>query len=411
VDAAYNLAMTLRERLASARQRPEFLLLLMATATPLAFSVWQALLNNFAVERAAFTGVEMGILQSIREVPGFLAFAVVFILLIIREQRLAFLSLLLLGLGTAATGWFPSVIGLLVTTMVMSIGFHYYETVQQSLALQWLDKRTAARWFGRLAATGSFAAIAAYGLTSLSIEFLKLDYVWVYVMAGGATVAVAIACWALFPTFAANVPQRKELVFRSRYWLYYALVFMSGARRQIFLVFATFMLVERFKFGASEIPLIFLVGSACNMVLAPRIGRLIDRFGERPALMVEAVSLIVIFFGYAVVENRWAAVGLYIADFVFFAMAIAIKTYFQKIGDPADMAPTAGVSFTINHIAAVVLPFALGFLWVVSPAAVFVVGAGFAVVSLFLSRLVPADPAHGREFLRMRPVCSVAAAE
>ncbi|MBM3502567.1 MAG: MFS transporter [Alphaproteobacteria bacterium] len=397
--------------LKGARKRPEILLLLMATATPLAFSVWQALLNNFAVERAAFTGVEMGILQSIREVPGFLSFAVVFLLLVMREQRLAFLSLLLLGIGTAVTGLFPSVVGLLVTTMIMSVGFHYYETVQQSLALQWLDRKTAAQWLGRFAAAGSFAAIAAYGLTSLSFRVLELDYVWIYAIGGGATIVIAVLCWTMFPTFHAKVPQRKQLVFRSRYWLYYGLVFMSGARRQIFLVFATFMLVERFKFDASEIPLIFLVGSACNMVLAPRIGRLIDRWGERPALTIEAVSLIVIFLGYAVVDNRWAAAGLYVLDFVFFAMAIAIKTYFQKIGDPADIAPTAGVSFTINHIAAVILPFALGFLWVISPTAVFVAGSGFAVVSLILSRLVPADPGPGREslsFRRFRPAATAA---
>ncbi|MSO65178.1 MAG: MFS transporter [Alphaproteobacteria bacterium] len=393
-----------------ARRRPETLLLLMATATPLGFSVWQALLNNFAVERAQFTGVEMGFLQSIREIPGFLSFGVVFILLFVREQNLAFVSLLLLGFGSAVTGLFPSVIGLYITTLIMSVGFHYYETVQQSLALQWLDKKTAAPWLGRLASAGSVAAIAAYGLTSLGVQLLELDFVWVYLLGGGATLGIALTAWLLFPHFPSKVVQRKELVFRARYWLYYVLVFMAGARRQIFLVFATLMLVERFHFSAGELPLILLVGSAFNMVLAPIVGRLIARWGERQALMVEAFSLVVIFLGYAVVDDRWMAAGLYVADFIFFAMAIAIKTYLQKIADPADMAPTAGVSFTINHIAAVVLPAAFGFLWVLSPAAVFIAGAGFAMVSFALSRLVPRHPGPGQEFLRFRRPQAVATA-
>ena len=112
------------------RDRPDILLLLMAGAVPLSFATWQALLNNFAIERAAFTGIEIGVLQSLREIPGFLAFAVIFLFFLFREQTIAFLSLALLGIGTLVTGWFPTVVGLYLTTLVMSIGFHYYETIQ-----------------------------------------------------------------------------------------------------------------------------------------------------------------------------------------------------------------------------------------------------------------------------------------
>jgi len=135
-------------------RRPEVLLLLMAAGVPLSFATWQALINNFAYERAAFGGVEIGIMQSLREVPGFLAFGVVFLLLLIREQRLAVLSLALLGIGTAVTGFFPSVIGIYVPTVVMSLGYHYYETLQISLSLQWIDKVRAPETLGRLIAAG-----------------------------------------------------------------------------------------------------------------------------------------------------------------------------------------------------------------------------------------------------------------
>ncbi len=96
----------------------------------------------------------------------------------------------------------------------------------------------------------------------------------------------------------------------------------------------------------------------------------------------------------------WApiAVALYMLDHVLFAMAIAQKTYFQKIADPADMASTAGVSFTINHIAAVLLPALMGLLWLVSPSWVFILGAIMAAMSLMLARWVPSNPAHGKEW-------------
>ena len=78
-------------------------------------------------------------------------------------------------------------------------------------------------------------------------------------------------------------------------------------------------------------------------------------------------------------------------------MAIALKSYLKKIADPRDMAATAGVSFSINHIAAVILPFVLGMVWIASPPLVFLIGAVFALLSLLLSQLIPGAPEQGME--------------
>jgi len=378
-------------------RRPEVLLLLMAAAVPLSFATWMALIDNFAIHRAAFTGREIGILQSLREVPGFLAFAVVFLLVWIREQRLAFIALALLGLGTAVTGLFPTVIGLYITTVTMSLGYHYYETVQSSLTLQWIDKERTPEVLGRIIAVGSLSSIVAFGLVWWAFDFGNLNFAQIYAIGGGTTVALALCAWLCFPSVPEKVAQHKRMILRRRYWLYYALTFMSGARRQIFVVFAGFLMVEKFGFDVSAMALLFLANAALNIWLAPRIGRLIGRIGERTALIFEYAGLIGVFTAYAFVENATVAAGLYLADHLFFALAIAIKTYFQKIADPRDIASTAGVSFTINHIAAVVLPVMLGFLWLASPSAVFLVGAALAGISLILSFNVPARPEPGNE--------------
>jgi predicted MFS family arabinose efflux permease len=378
-------------------RRPEILLLLMSVAVPLSFAAWRTLLNNFAIERATFSGQEMGILQSLREIPGFLAFGVVFLLLIMREQRLSVLSLGLLGIGTALTGFFPSAIGLYITTVIMSIGFHYYETLQTSLALQWVDKSRAAETFGRLIAAGSFASLVTFALIWLADDLLQLDYLWIYLMMGGMTLAIALVAWLGFPLFPQQTEQHKHMVLRSRYWLYYALTFLSGARRQIFVVFAGFLMVEKFGYSVSQIALLFLVNASLNVFLAPRIGRLIGHIGERRALLLEYAGLILVFVGYALVEEATTAAGLYILDHLFFAMAIALKTYFQKIAAPEDIASTAGVSFSINHIAAVVIPALFGIIWLSSPALVFLLGAGMAALSFAFSLLIPEDPLPGRE--------------
>lgn len=373
-------------------QKPEILLMLMAIGVPLSFSTWMALLNNFVIEQGQFTGAEIGLLQSLREVPGFLAFTAVFLLLIFREQTFALLSLAALGAGVALTGFFPSTIGLYCTTVFMSVGFHYYETMQTSLSLQWLPKDKAPAMLGKIVAAGSFASILAYGFIGLTGIFFDLPYQWVYLFAGICTISVALICAFLFPKFPQKEAQHKHLVLRKRYWLYYSLTFLGGARRQIFVVFAGFMMVEKFGYTVSSIALLFLANHVINLYAAPKIGVLIGKIGERNALTLEYMGLIILFIAYAFVENSTIAAGLYIIDHLFFSMAIAIKTYFQKIVDPKDIASSAGVSFSINHIAAVVIPALLGLLWLSSPKFVFLIGAGFALLSLTLARNIPQKP-------------------
>ena len=378
------------------RNRKAFLYIL-AIGSPIAFSVWQALLNNFAVEIASFGGKEIGMLQSLREVPGFLAFTVVFLLLIIRQQNFAIVSLILLGIGTALTGFFPSILGLYITTVIMSIGFHYLETLRISLSLQWLTKEEAPRMLGKLLSVHSASTLAILSILYIVVFVFEPNYPWLYVVAGLLAVIIGIFCQFSFPQFSEKVEQHKELIFRKRYWLYYALTFLAGARRQIFMVFAGFLLVQKFGFPLDKMVLLFLVNAGITIWVAPKLGILIGMIGERKALTLEYVALIIIFLSYAVVDNVNIALALYILDNVFFSISFAISTYFQKIADPADIASTSGISFTINHIAAVLLPALLGLIWMENHGAVFLIGACIAGASLILVRAIPDNPEIGKE--------------
>lgn len=381
----------------SSWKTPQNFLLTISIVVPIAFSSWMALLNNFVIERANFNGADIGLLQSVREIPGFLAFTAVLVLLFIREQRFMLLSLAALTLGTAITGFFPSLFGLLLTTLLMSTGFHYFETLKQSLSLQWLTKDEAPEMLGKFISVGALASLCTYGALWVSLEVFQMDFEWVYLTFGGVGFLLVVWIAFAFPQFKSEVPQNKKLVLRKRYWLYYALTFMSGARRQIFTVFAGFLMVEKFGYSAADITMLFLVNYLFNFLFAKRIGRFIGQVGERKALMFEYVGLIGVFVGYAMVQTAEWAAALYVVDHLFFALALAIKTYFQKIADPADMASTAGVSFTINHIAAVFIPVSFGFIWLISPAAVFYIGAAMACVSLLLSLNIPRQPDAGNE--------------
>ena len=382
-------------------RRPEALLILMAVALPLAFSVWSALLNNFVVEVIRFDGLDIGLLHTIREIPGFFAVGVISILLFVREQTLALSMLALLGIATAVTAWFPFLSGILTVTLLSSVGFHFFETVNQSLQLQWFSKKEAPSKLGKLMAYGSAATLIAYIFIILGWEKLNLSFNSAYMLAGLSCFALAVIGYISFPHFKAPVPQTKKMVIRKRYWLYYLLQFLSGARRQIFVVFAGFMMVERFGMDVQQLTTLYLINLILNIALAPLLGRAVARYGERNALAVEYFGLAVVFFAYGgIYLFGWGiliAASLYILDHLFFALAFAIKTYFQKIADPQDIAATAAVAFTINHIAAIFLPVSLGFLWLISPFLVFCTAGTLAICSLVLALLIPREPRKGKE--------------
>jgi predicted MFS family arabinose efflux permease len=376
---------------------PVLFLATLSFVNMIGFAGWQALFNNFAREQAGFGWLETGLTQTIREVPGFLAFTALFWLMFFREQTVAYVSLALLATGVLLTGYFPSLTGIIVTTIIMSVGFHYFETVNQSLQLQLLPKDKAPQAMGQIASAGAVAqftafggvaGLAALGMTSETVLFL---------IVGLVALALTAAAIIYFPRFEGPVVQRKQMIVRPRYGLYYALTFMSGARRQIFSAFGAFLLVDRFGFAVSNIALLYLVTALGTALLASRLGRLVNNIGERRTMILENIVLICVFSGYALTQSPIVAAALFVVDGVSMTLMIAQRTYFQKIADPADMAGSAGVAFTINHIAAVVIPVTFGLLGMGNPSRIFWLGALIATCSLTLAVLVPVIPRPGRE--------------
>ncbi|MEJ2034337.1 MAG: MFS transporter [Deltaproteobacteria bacterium] len=362
-------------------------LIVLTIASVAGLQAWMILFNNFAVDVAGLNGQQVGVIQSVREIPGFLALLAIYVMLVLREHRLSALSIVLLGAGTAATGFFPTYLGLSLTTLIMSFGFHYYETTNQSLTLQYFDDTTSPLVFGRLRSLAAAANIAAGLLIFLLGGFLS--YKAMYLSLGGAVIVVGF--WALFqdPTHTNLVPQHRRMIFRRRYALYYFLTFMAGARRQIFIAFAVFLLVKIFHFSVQEVTVLFVVNNIINYFLSPLIGKAIIRFGERRVLSVEYGGLVLVFLTYAFTHSKIVVSVTYILDHILFNFAIAIRTYFQKIGDPRDIAPSMAVGFTINHIAAVVMPVIGGLLWMVDYRIPFIAGAALSVVSMAAVQKIP----------------------
>jgi len=372
-------------------------LIVLSIGSTLGMQAWRILFNNFAVEAARLEGSQIGIIQSLREVPGILALSSVLFLILIKEHRLSALAVILTGIGLAATGLFPSFIGLLLTTLIMSMGFHFFQVSGPSLTLQYFEKKDAPWIIGKIrsfsAASGVGIAVMIY-LTAPLLSFASL-----YLLLGAIITAAGI--WGLFkdPSDTDIIPQHKKVFLRKKYWLYYILKFMAGTRRQTFVAFALFLLVKKFALTVQTVTILFIINNTLNFILSPYIGKSVGRFGERLILTLEAVCLMIIFSAFALTHSKIILVVFYLLGSVLFynIPPIAIRTYFQKIADPRDIAATIATGSTINHVATTVAPATAGFLWMLDYRIPFIFGAVLSLASGLAAQFIRTDKSGGAD--------------
>jgi len=347
---------------------------------------WMALFTNFAKEVIGVNGFQIGVAQAVREIPGFLTFLVMYVLLIVKEHRLSAWSVVLLGIGVGATGFFTTFTGLLTTTLIMSTGFHYFETTNKSLTVQYFNKLESPVVFAKLRGYGALANIVVLGIIWILTAWLP--YRFNFMLLGIFISISGIYMLTQNPVKEAKAHQDTMPALYRKYWLYYTLNFLSGARRQIFIVFAIFLLVDKYGLKVTTVTAIYLVNFALTYLTNPFISKAINNYGERVVLSLESASLVILFLGYAFIPNVWVVIGLYVMDSIFFNFAIGLNTYLQKTADPKDLAQSTAVGFTINHISAVIIPVFGGALWMLNWRLPFIIGACITLISLYFTQKI-----------------------
>jgi predicted MFS family arabinose efflux permease len=347
------------------------------------FRIWQAMFNNFAVEELGVGPASIGWIQALRELPGLMGFLLGLLALFLSEVRIMALSIILLGAGTFLTGQATSIPFLLVSTVLMSVGFHFFYPSNGAVVLMTVDKENAPKTLGQLRSLSAVAALAATGTVYLLAG--RLGYRAIFMIVGGA---VAVGGLLLLPLDKneEGLPPRRRVTLRRQYWLYYALAFLMGSRRHIFTTFAIFLLVQEYGITVETTATLFLVNSLVNTYAYQLVGKLVGKLGERLMLSVGFGVLIFVFLGYAYVTSLTLLFGLFVIDNIIFGFNLATQTYFQKIAvTQEEITSNLSVEQTINHIAAIIVPVAGGTVWeLFGSQAPFLAGVGIAVASLVL---------------------------
>ncbi|MCH2663344.1 MFS transporter [bacterium] len=363
------------------------------------FGVLMSLFYNFVVERLGIEPHELGGLEALREVPGFLN--VLFLAAMIRfaPPIVGAVSMGIMGLGIMAYAAADSVVWLAIYSLVESIGFHCWIPLEQAMALAFSPEGNKGRWLGQLRSVNSFAWLATIGICNL--VFTYLGYEGLFVMSGVATILGGIA---VFFADKKKPEAQKGFVLRRRYKLYYMLNFLQGLRKQVFITFAIYALVKVHGMPIETTLKLVFVNQLLITVTATWMGKLVDHYGERIMLSLSYAGLAIVFFGYATIHHRPTLYVLYCIDNLIFFGGIALTTYLHKIAPEEDLKPTLSMGVTMNHMAAVAAPLVGGFAWrLFGYEVIFLAGSALAVLSLIVSQWVDPEGLLEREKLGGAP--------
>lgn len=373
------------------RARAFLALLVTAFAYRFADGINRAVVNNFYVEDMNLGADQMGFLTTARELPGFLTAAIAALTMGIGAPQLSALSLGIMGVGYGSLGIVQDFAGLMAISMIGSVGFHTWIPLNNALGLSLADRNNPGQVLGKVQAVGFAGALIAMGLTALVVG--QIGYRNSFFVSA-VFLAIAAVAIVLFPKGIAEKPKQR-MVFRRKYWLYYALTLLDGCRAEVFLAFGVYLLVRQYHVGVTTVTLLLMGASILSMVLSQPVGRLIDRIGERPTLTFSYACHFVAFLGFAFVPDATVAIVLYFFYNVVLLFSMATNTYLKRTADPGDVQPSLAMGMTTMHVAAMVVPILGGMLWERFGYQVpFMVGAGFIIVSLIVTQAIPSRTAE-----------------
>jgi MFS family permease len=373
---------------AARRQRGLWFLGCAAAGVGMALSLQLGLNSNFVADEMRLSGLQQGILETFRETCGISALGLFALLVSWAEPRIAALMLALMGVGLGAYCFVPDFTWLIIASLVWSQGFHVWAPLPGSMALALAEPGRAGHRLGQIQSAGAIGSAAGLAI-ALLLVWLGVNAIRpLYLLSGAAALLGGCACL--------GIPcdqkiDRPRLLFRKRYGLYYLLTFLEGWRKQVCIAFAGYLLVKQYHTPLRAMLGLWLLAQLLGWWVAPRIGRWIDKVGERRALTVYYASMAVLFSGYGFIESRALLYALFVLDTVMFAFTMAQTTYINRIAPPGEHTATLSMGVAMNHVAAVLMPLTGGLLWNYAGYRwAFLTGVAAAVLSIGVALLLPA---------------------
>ena len=360
------------------------------------FGIYTTVFNNFLSDVYNLSANSRGVVEFPRELPGALIVFVLAFLAFLGDTRIALIGTLAGALGMIGLGLFSPTFGtMLVWMMVFSLGQHILLPITPSIGMSLSKQEEHGMRLGRVSAYNLVGTLLAFALIWMGFKYLNFSYSFSFILAAISLVISAVAIFLM----RSNKPKSRKIrfVFKKEFRLYYVLSIVHGARKQIFMTFAPWVLIRMFDLDAATFAILGVVVAAVSIITRKIVGKAIDIKGERFILTLEAVILFAVCIGYAFSADIFPPgvavvliAGCYVLDNSMSAVEMARSTYVHKIAsDPNDVTPTISTGTSLDHVVAMTIPYLGGLLWVAAGYQyVFLAAAVIALINLFLSRKI-----------------------
>lgn len=375
--------------------RKVMLLLLAAIfLAQLGHGIWDLLFSNYLSNVHGLDAGQRGFLELPRELPGILCFVVICALFFLDEIKLTVLACLLAAVGAFGFMQLSADCGMLTLSLwiiTASLGAHILIGTIDSIVMHTARPENRSLRLGQMRALGTAATLTGALYIGVKWKFFNTDFSVDYAVMGVMMLVAAVMLGCVRGTsFPARRTWKESFIIRREYGVYYGLEILHGIRKQLYLTFGYWLMVNTLGQQPSGIGFILLIAGGIGLFTQPLIGWSIKRYGERKVTIFDSVALSLLCLAYAFAPGllplEWAVVVVgvcFVLDNLLFAMGMARTTYIARIcGERKhEITPCIYTGIAINHVASIAYGIIGGIIWELTggPQAVFLIG-GLAVV-------------------------------
>jgi len=343
---------------------------------------FSASLNNFLVDMYQMDSVDRGWLELFRELPGLMLVFLFAILHRISDWRIIRLGTLASMIGAALLLVPSNKICVTGTIMIWSLGEHLIMPCRQLLAMKVAQPGHEGKSLGFLTSVMNLGhvlgSVITAGVFILGARFsteenpisdrLLFGIVW--------GIIIVLLVISVCSTFVGEVPdvkaKRPTLYFNWKFNKFYALELFYGARKQIFLTFAPYVMIRIYGFSTAAMATLLGICAITNIFAAPMVGKLTDKLGYRTIMIWDTIILagVCVLYGFA---DKFFPMNValvvvcvnFLLDAIISTTSLATNVYVREVADSTDeLSSTLSTGISINHLISIIVAPLGGWVWV-----------------------------------------------
>ena len=340
----------------------------------LAYGLYKGIIDNYLAEIVGMTAFDKGVSEFFRELPGLALVFVLAVLYTVSAENIYKIGALIMLAGMAMQSAVPAEkVFVTLAIFVFSLGDHIQLGMRNTLTLEYAESGHGGEALGLQNAMHQAGMLAGYLIVIVIFGIFESSFRLFRSVFGLSACIIALGFLSslkLSGNSETDVNKRR-FYFHRKFRKYYMLEVFYGARKQIFFTFGPYVLVLFYGAGAMVISVLFAVSSICSFVLAPLVGKIIDRYGYKIVMITDTLILVIVcfFYGFAhhIFPMKTAFIVCcvnYILDSIISLASMASNVYVQDLSEnEEEMKATISTGVSVNHLITILIALFGGWIW------------------------------------------------